>query len=163
MSKKPEKIILEKKELAAQSGLSVRHINRLIARGLPCEPGGDFILEKVQLWRRENLRQRSKTANNPELAYWKNELVKEQSKLLALKRRQTTGELIDLDEVCRSDVRKIATVKVLLEQIPDRVLGHLPKSLSAEKKKEFLKNLQELIEDTLFTLAKQELGALDAN
>jgi phage terminase Nu1 subunit (DNA packaging protein) len=159
---KTEQIIFSKGALASRLKLSVRQVNRLIARGLPCEPGGGFILEKVRSWRQQNLRPRSETADNPELVYWKNELLKEQSLLLSLKRRKANGELTSLENACRESEKKVNIAKVLLEQIPDRVLGHLPKSLSAKQRKEFLKNMQELIEDTLFTLAETELKAIDA-
>jgi phage terminase Nu1 subunit (DNA packaging protein) len=94
---------------------------------------------------------------NPELLFWKTKLTQQQANLLELKKRIMKGELVDLDTACRKGERRITHAKALLEQIPERCLGLLPKSMAPKMKTAFRDKAVEIIEDVLFALAEKSL------
>ena len=135
-------------------GVGVRQIAEYVQRGMPRRSPREYCVEECQAWVAENVKT---VAREPEdelgRAYWETYKCRERALMEELKRKQLAGELIEVDYVARHNERRIAHAKSLLEQIPDRMLGLLPKVVHAAAKKEFRRQADQLIEDVLFALS----------
>jgi hypothetical protein len=141
---------LNKADLAGTLGITVRRLDQCILRGMPFDQGE----EACRQWRADNIRSKAGSGpQDPELEFWKVQLLKSRALFGELRLGVSSGKLANLDMVCREAEQRITHAKALLEQIPDRALGLLPKYVSAAQKRQFLADCQRLIADTLHQLA----------
>jgi phage terminase Nu1 subunit (DNA packaging protein) len=150
---------LTKPEIAEKFHVTIRRVNQWIQAGCPVGADGRFNSSAVEKWRAANIRPRG---GDPELAFWKTRLIHEQALSAELRYRVMAGELVDLDTACRKGERRITHAKALLEQIPERCLGLLPKSMTPKMKTTFRDKAVEIIEDTLFALSEDVLAFDDS-
>jgi len=113
-------------------------------------------------WIEANIRPTGRAADAPigaprtatDRGYWETYKVREQALQEELKRKQLSGDLVEVDLVARQSERRITHAKALLAQVPDRVLGLLPKEVKPATRKQLRGRLAEMIDDVLFALAE---------
>jgi len=165
--KKPKKRLpdttVDEQALAIAVGKHRRTTHEYVRRGMPREANGRYDVERCRAWIAANIRPSGRPGagfEEPEsagnTAYWIRYLTRERALREEYKRRQLEGDLIEVDLVARHNEQRITHAKALLEQIPDRVLGLLPKSIPAKSKKEFRNRVADMIEDALYALAEQQ-------
>jgi phage terminase Nu1 subunit (DNA packaging protein) len=154
-----KKTILTKAGLASKLNLSARQIDYQVENGAPRQPDGNFCLEDFTAWVDAHPKQRG-ARSDPSIVRWKRRLVRAEAKTKELELAQSKGELISVDEVARENERSIAHAKNLLEQIPDRLMGLLPKSIGAKARKNFRDAAMQMIEDVLFALSDWEIETI---
>ena len=88
-------------------------------------------------------------------AYWEMRKVEAQALQIGIHRRRIEGELVPRGEAAQLAARRTVCAKNLLEQIPDRMLGLLPKQTTAAARKSLRARVAEMIEDVLTALAEE--------
>jgi phage terminase Nu1 subunit (DNA packaging protein) len=164
--KSGKKSLVGREELSAVIGVSSRQISYYLHQGMPQEGRGKFDLDKCVEWAATNVkptgRDDGRESIQPEnRGFWETEKAKWQAKQAELDYHKQLGELIAVDDVAREQERSIAHAKALAEQVPDRLLGLLPKSIAAKAKKDFRAAAFVIIEDFLFALSDWELETID--
>jgi phage terminase Nu1 subunit (DNA packaging protein) len=156
------KTIVGRAKLAKIVGVGSRQISYYVENGMPQEGAGKFCLESCVEWVKSHVKPtgRGDGRQKNDRGHWETQKVRWQAKQEALKYRQQVGELIPVDEVSREQERAITHAKALAEQIPDRLLGLLPKTIGAKTKKEFRNSANEMIEDFLFALSDWEIDTI---
>ena len=149
-------------QLAAAIGRGVRQITEYLQRGMPRERRGGYCIEDCAAWIAANIRPTGRAEHGPEpeasgekRSYWECYKTREQALVEEIKRRQLEGELVDADDAARLAERRIGHAKALLEQIPDRILGLLPKQVAIAARKNLRARVAEMIEDVLTALAEE--------
>lgn len=126
---------------------------------MPSAGGGKYNLQTCRVWISANVKPTGRgDGDNGGLdrGYWETRKVKEQALQERIKRKQLEGSLIEVDVVARHNERRIAHAKALFEQVPDRVLGLLPKTVKSDAKRTVRDRVAEMVEDILFALSAEE-------
>jgi len=153
---------VELREAARLLSRTTRSITEYAARGMPREADGRFDPAACAAWIEANIRPTGRAADAPigaprtatDRGYWETYKVREQALQEELKRKQLSGDLVEVDLVARQSERRITHAKALLAQVPDRVLGLLPKEVKPATRKQLRGRLAEMIDDVLFALAE---------
>lgn len=154
------------RELALAIGRSDRCVRDYLPRGLPRRSDGSFVVVDCLAWIKANIHPTGRACDSMHVdttgddgfdrAYWEKQKTRFEALNQELKFRAAAGELIEVDLVAREAERRISHAKALFEQIPDRLLGLLPKEVKAAAKKAFRERTAEMLEDVLFALSAAE-------
>jgi phage terminase Nu1 subunit (DNA packaging protein) len=147
-----------KKELAQLAGITERQITNYCQAGMPRIGKREYDVDACLEWIRNSIKNPKAECRQPagDRNYWETYKVREQALQEELKRKQLEGELIEVDVVSRIHEQRITHAKALLDQIPERCISLLPKSVPAKNKKEIRERLAQMIDDLLTTLADNE-------
>lgn len=172
---RPKRTILAKPALARELGRSVRQLTEYRQRGLPQEADGRYCLEDCRAWIAANIKPTARSISGEmpapigeaaasDFALWNARKTQHQARQEKLKADELEGRLIDVDIPAREAERRIAHCRALFEQIPDRLLGILPRKTPAKIRGGLRDAVQEWIAAALATLADEaeQLAAAEA-
>jgi hypothetical protein len=132
---------------------------------MPREADGRYCVEDCKAWVDENIapthRGDDDDEDQSERGYWETYKVREQALEAELDRRKKQGELVPLDRVIVHNEQRITMAKSLFEQVPDRLLGIVPKKNTPASRKAFLERAREMITDVLSALADESMKPVD--
>lgn len=148
----------------------MRQITEYLQRGMPRARSGGYCVEDCRQWIAENVRPTGRAERSAGAAaaegdrpYWETYKVREQALQEEIRRKQLDGELVDVDDVARLAERRIGHAKALLEQLPDRLLGVLPKQVAGAARKSLRTRVAEMIDDVLTALAEEAESGYDGD
>lgn len=133
-------------------GVCQRQISYYAQDGMPQVGKGVFCVEDCQAWVAANVGL-TKQVSASERGFWEEQKAKWDARQKKLQYRQLAGELIEVDIIAREQERSIAHAKALAEQIPDRLIGLLPRVVTAKPRQRLLQSAKQMIEDFLFALS----------
>lgn len=138
---------------------------------MPREEHGRYDVAKCEAWIAANIKPTGRADDaavgpvvNPHLqerSKWAAVREENLARLSAIELEEVQKKLIKVDEVARVFERYISHARSLLEELPDRSLIELPKSLKPQVRKRIRERWVETVEDTLQAIADaaEEIGA----
>lgn len=123
--------------------------------GKPGTPGrrdGHFPIERIEQWRVERLGSSGSAREQLEQVRLAN---------AQLDLRQRLGQLIDAEDVRRFQTRAISTARAVLDCLPDKLTGRLPRTMKRKDKIKFREEIERDLADAYDALAEQLAGDQD--
>jgi len=151
-------IARSKPDLARALGRGVRQITEYLQRGMPGDRRRGYPIDECRAWMEAQIKPSGRAAGPApgtpgSRGYWETRDAQARAELKELELARRKGELIEVEVVARRSERRIAEAKALLEQIPDWLLGLLPRTMSAAAKKDLRRRTGEKVDDIMFALA----------
>lgn len=113
---------------------------------------GRYPLDEITRWKLARVDRYTPTADGEKEK--PSELVAhERAKILALEYAQKCGELIEVDLVERLISRHVAVHNTLADELKDKVLNLLPRSVTGEARKRVMQGVDKAVTDLRFEMA----------
>lgn len=133
-------------------GVHERTVKTWLARGAPGAPG-NYDVQAIAVWHASEIGTSESDENISQRALWETRRAAAAAQFEELRLEERRGHLVDVGLAARHYARHIAEAKVMLEQLPDRLLAHVPAKLPRAARKIFRERIHTAVVEVMSILA----------